>query len=261
MPELPEVETVRRTLAPYVEGRVIRGVEILTPLCADSAPERLCEALEGRRIERLHRVGKHLLFELDRGWLDVQLRMTGRLLTGEGRTRHTRAMLRLDEGAICFEDIRQFGRLRSMKDPRELHLGPDALDVPPKAFVMVIGSYRGRIKPLLLNQEVIAGIGNIYADEVLHDAGIHPCARAGKLSDARLLRLQGSMQRILEAAIDAGGSSISDYVDAEGRRGGYQASHRVYGRTGEPCFACGTPIKRIVLGQRSTHFCPRCQRP
>ncbi len=190
MPELPEVETVRRTLAPRVEGRVIRGVEILSPLCADGRPEELRAALEGRRIERLHRMGKHLLFKLDRGWLDVQLRMTGRLLAGELRARHTRAVLTLDDGAVRFEDIRQFGRLRSVENPRELHLGPDALDVPPRAFVMIIGSYRGRIKPLLLNQEVIAGLGNIYADEILHEAGIHPRAPAGRLSDARLLRFR-----------------------------------------------------------------------
>lgn len=260
MPELPEVETVRRTLAGHVEGRRILCVEILSPLCADRRPEQLREALEGRRIERLHRVGKHLLFKLDRGWLNVQLRMTGRLLAGRVRQAHTRAVLTLDAGAVCFDDIRQFGRLRYVESPSELKLGPDALDLPPTAFVRIIGSYRGRIKPLLLNQETIAGLGNIYADEALHEAGIHPRARATRLTDARLLRLHGAVQRILVAAIDAGGSSISDYVDAEGRRGAYQAMHRVYGRTGEPCMLCGTAIRRIVLNQRATHFCPRCQR-
>ncbi len=260
MPELPEVETVRRTLAAHVEGRTIVNAEFLSPLCADRRPDELRIALEGRRIGLLTRHGKHLLFELDRGWLDIHLRMTGKLLVGSARATHTRAILTLDSGAFCFDDVRQFGRLRYLESAAELGLGPDALDIPAACFAAILRAHSSRIKPLLLNQEAVAGIGNIYADEALHAARIHPRAISSRLSPARIARLHGAVQRILAGAILAGGSSISDYVDAAGNRGGFQAQHRVYGRTGEPCFACGAPVSRIILNQRSTHFCPRCQR-
>jgi formamidopyrimidine-DNA glycosylase len=259
MPELPEVETVRRTLAASVEGRVIMGVEILSAHCADHRPEELRGALEGRRILALARHGKHLLFRLDRGVIDVHLRMTGKLLAGGAPSPYTRAVLALNRGAVLFEDVRQFGRLRYLEDESELRLGPDALEIPLEALAAILRESRARIKPLLLDQQAIAGIGNIYADEALHAARIHPRAIASRLAAARAARLHQAVQSILAAAIDAGGSSISDYVDAGGNRGGYQAQHRVYGRAGQPCPACGTSIRRIVLNQRATHFCPRCQ--
>lgn len=260
MPELPEVETVRRTLAPSVERRVIAGIEILSPHCADHRPDELRAALEGRRVLALARRGKHLLFRLDRGVLDVHLRMTGKLLTAGDLTPYTRAVLTLDRGTILFDDVRQFGRLRYLEDEALLRLGPDALGVELTVFAAILHGSRARIKPLLLDQEAIAGIGNIYADEALHAAGIDPRATANWLSAARVKRLHQAVERILAAAIGAGGSSISDYVDADGNRGGFQAMHRVYGRTGQACVACGTLVRRIVLNQRSTHFCPRCQR-
>lgn len=260
MPELPEVETVRRTLAPHVEGRVIRGVEVLSPLCADLKPERLVEALTGRRIQRLGRKGKHLLFALDRGVLDIHLRMTGKLLAGAERTRHARAILTLDAGVVVFDDIRQFGRLRYLEDAAELTLGPDALGISLSEFAGVMRAHRARVKAVLLDQEAIAGIGNIYADEALYAAGIHPRAIASRLSRQRVKRLHEAVVGILEAALAAGGSSISDYVDAGGQRGSFQTLHQVYGRGGESCRRCGAAIRRIVLNQRSTHFCPRCQR-
>jgi formamidopyrimidine-DNA glycosylase len=239
---------------------VIRGVEVLSPLCADSAPERLIEALTGRRILKLGRKGKHLLFVLDRGVLDIHLRMTGKLLAGAERTRHARVILTLDEGVVVFDDIRQFGRLRFLEDAEELALGPDALGISLAAFEEVLKAHRARIKAVLLNQEAIAGIGNIYADEALHAAGIHPRAIASRISRLRAARLHEAVEGILRAALAAGGSSISDYVDAGGQRGSFQALHQVYGRGGEACNRCGTAIRRILLNQRSTHFCPRCQR-
>jgi len=260
MPELPEVETVRRTLAAHVEGRTIINAELVSPLCADRKPDELRLALEGRKILGLNRHGKHLLFKLDRGWLDIHLRMTGKLLAGASRTPYTRAVLTLDSGSIFFDDVRQFGRLCYLESPTDLALGPDALDIPADIFAAILRARRTRIKPLLLNQEAIAGIGNIYADEALHAARIHPRAIASRLSSGRANRLHNAVQRILASAILAGGSSISDYVDADGNRGGFQTQHQVYGRTGEPCFICHTPIRRIVLNQRSTHFCPSCQR-
>lgn len=260
MPELPEVEIIRRTLAPHVAGRLIVNADFLSPLCADNRPVELREALEGRRIVELGRHGKHLLFRLDRGVLDVHPRMTGKLLTRGAVSPHTRAVLTLDAGAVLFDDVRQFGRMKYLESPDQLDLGPDALGISLDHFAGVLAGRRGRIKPLLLDQAAIAGIGNIYADEALRLACIHPRAMVARLSGERVSRLHDAIQRILVSAIDAGGSSISDYVDADGKRGTYQALHQVYGRAGKLCDECGTEIRRIVLNQRSTHFCPRCQR-
>lgn len=259
MPELPEVEIIRRTLAPHAAGRLIVNAEFLSPLCADNRPAELREALVGRRIIDLGRHGKHLLFRLDRGLMDVHLRMTGKLLTSGAASAHTRAVLTLDSGLVLFDDVRQFGRMRYLERQEQLDLGPDALDISLDLFAGVLEGRRGRIKPLLLDQSAIAGIGNIYADEALHLAYIHPRAKIARLSWERVSRLHYAIQRILVSAIDAGGSSISDYVDADGKRGTYQVLHRVYGRAGKLCEECGTEIRRIVLNQRSTHFCPRCQ--
>lgn len=261
MPELPEVETVRRTLAPEVEGRRITGVRFLSPLCADRQPEALSSRLSGRRITRLQRTGKHLIFVLDRGALDVHLRMTGKLLVDVPAGPHTRAVFDLDGRTLNFDDIRQFGRLRWLDSPAALTcLGPDALEITVEQFTRLLATRRGHIKPLLLNQAALSGMGNIYVDEALHRAGIHPLAAAGRLGRLRARRLYEAMRQVLNESLAAGGSSISDYVDARGGRGSFQERHRVYGRKGQPCAGCGTPIRRIVVSQRGTHFCPRCQR-
>lgn len=260
MPELPEVENIRRTLAPHVAGRLIVDAEFLSPLCAGNKPAELREALLGRRVVDLGRHGKHLIFRLDRGLLDVHLRMTGKLLASGSVSPHTRAVLTLDSGVMLFDDVRQFGRMRYLEREEQLELGPDALGIPLDRFAGILEGRRGRIKPLLLDQSAVAGIGNIYADEALRLAYIHPRARIARLSWERVFRLHRAIQRILVSAIEAGGSSISDYVDADGKRGAFQALHRVYGRAGKLCEECGAEIRRIVLNQRSTHFCPRCQR-
>jgi formamidopyrimidine-DNA glycosylase len=263
LPELPEVETVRRTLAPHVTGRRIEAVRYFSPLAAGSAPDTMVEGLTGRRILKLERKGKYLIFQLDAGWMTVHLRMTGKLLLDGQRTSWTRAELEFDDGhALVFEDVRQFGRLLwSPEFPAGVaRLGPDALELGAEVFVPLLKSRRAALKPLLLNQQVLCGLGNIYVDEALHRAHIHPLAVAARLSRTRLLRLHQAVAEVLAEALAAGGSSISDYVDAEGRRGEFQLAHRVYGRTGEACPACGTAIRRIVVGQRGTHFCPRCQR-
>ena len=263
MPELPEVETVRLSLAPRVTGRRIEVVRFFSPLAADAAPKTVATALTGRRILKLTRTGKYLIFHLDAGWMTVHLRMTGKLLVDGEHTPWTRAVLEFDDGhTLAFEDVRQFGRLLWHEEyPADVAgLGPDALDLSAEAFVAAVENRRATVKPLLLNQAVVCGLGNIYVDEALHRARIHPLADAAKLSRKRLLRLHQAISEVLAEALAAGGSSISDYVDAEGRRGWFQTAHRVYGRTGEPCPACGAPIRRIVVGQRGTHFCARCQR-
>jgi formamidopyrimidine-DNA glycosylase len=263
VPELPEVETVRRTLAPHVAGRTILSVRYLSPLAAGGLPDAMAEGLAGRHILNLERKGKYLIFHLDAGWMTIHLRMTGKLLIDGKRTSWTRAEIELDNGRILvFEDVRQFGRVLWSRDfPADVaRLGPDALGLSATEFVGLLKGRRSSLKPLLLNQHVLSGLGNIYVDEALHRARIHPLAVAARLGKTRMLRLHGAVAEVLAEALAAGGSSISDYVDAEGRRGWFQMEHRVYGREGEPCPACETPIRRIVVAQRGTHFCPRCQR-
>lgn len=263
MPELPEVETVMRSLAPFVAGRRITAAEYLSPLAAGGHADEMASRIAGQTIRGLRRAGKHLLFDLTEGVLDVHLRMTGKLLLSPVPTRFARAVFTLDDGRLLvFDDVRQFGRAvwQAAEPPCVAGLGPDPLEMSAADFARLLRGRRGRIKPLLLNQKVVSGLGNIYADEALHRARIHPLARPSRVSLARLELLHGTVVEVLTEAIAAGGSSISDYVDGQGRRGGFQRFHRVYGKKGEPCPQCGAPIRRIVVSQRGTHYCPRCQK-
>ena len=159
---------------------------------------------------------------------------------------------------LLYDDPRQFGKIE-WNPARVARLGPEPLEITLRGVSRAIAA-QGRIKPLLLNQAFLAGLGNIYVDETLFAAGIHPLASAARISAARAAKLHQAIREILSAAIAAGGSSISDYVDAEGRRGWFQVSHQAYGREGEPCSRCGTPIRKIVVAQRGTHYCPKCQK-
>lgn len=258
MPELPEVETVVRSLAPWLTGRRI--------LQAVARSRRVVRSslggAEGQAVRAVRRHGKHILVELEHGILDIHLGMTGKLLLGGRHGPHTRAWFELDRGELVYDDPRQFGRIEygARLPERTARLGPDALAVSEDEFARRLAGRRSRIKPLLLNQTFLRGMGNIYTDEALFRARIHPRAAAWRLSRERARRLHQAMVEVLGEAVALGGSSISDYVDAEGRAGSFQISHRVYGREGEPCLVCGTPIRRIVLAQRGTHYCPRCQR-
>jgi formamidopyrimidine-DNA glycosylase len=188
--------------------------------------------------------------------------MTGSLLWNAEPGPHARAVFELDAGRLVYDDPRQFGRIelgRSLPE-RAARLGPDALAATPDEFAARLAGRRGRIKPLLLDQAFLRGLGNIYADEALFRARIHPLAAASRLGPARVARLYQAIQDVLRAAVAAGGSSVSDYVDAEGRAGFFQVQHQVYGREGDPCTRCGAPIRRIVVTQRGTHYCPKCQR-
>jgi formamidopyrimidine-DNA glycosylase len=210
----------------------------------------------------LRRRGKQILAELDLGLLYIHLGMTGKLLWNAVPGKHARAILELDSGRLVFDDIRQFGRFEYYASlPEQLaRVGPDALEVGFDEFYQRLRARRTRIKPLLLNQSVFGGLGNIYADELLFRARIHPRTPASRISRRRAQTLHSELGPLLRTAIEQGGSSISDYVDADGQRGRFQMRHQVYGRTGMPCLNCGTPIRRIVVGQRGTHFCPKCQR-
>jgi formamidopyrimidine-DNA glycosylase len=263
MPELPEVEVVRRRIAPFVTGRTIRSIHYYSPLAAAGKPAACVKSLTGRRIVDASRQGKYLIFPLDRGWMTIHLRMTGRLLIDGKHTAWTRAEIELDDGhTLVFEDPRQFGFVvYSAKEPAgESNLGPDALGIALDVFRARVSGRRGTIKPLLMNQKIISGLGNIYVDEALHRAGIHPLTSLQRIGITRLTRLHAAIAEVLKEALAAGGSSISDFVNADGWKGEFQISHRVYGREDEACVACGTLVRRIVVGQRGTHFCPRCQR-
>ncbi|MFB3777412.1 MAG: bifunctional DNA-formamidopyrimidine glycosylase/DNA-(apurinic or apyrimidinic site) lyase [Bryobacteraceae bacterium] len=256
MPELPEVETVVRTVAARLAGHRLVKVR-----CTTRKPwAKSVRKAEGQTIHRVRRYGKYILLDLDEGLLAIHLGMTGKLLANGAKGPYTRAALELDDGVVVlFDDVRQFGSVRWI--PREpAGLGPDALAVPAGEFLQRLVGRKGRIKPLLLNQSFLRGLGNIYADEALFRAGIHPLAVAARLRTGRALRLHGAIVEVLSEAVAKGGSSISDYVDADGNRGWFQIEHRVYQRTGEPCLVCGTRIRRILAAQRGTHFCPRCQR-
>jgi len=263
VPELPEVETVTRSLAPLIGRRVVAAEFGNLRILRGGDPERMAARLQGRRIGAIKRYGKFIVITLkDGGYLLIHLGMTGRLLLGGDAGKHTHAIFTFDRGVLLFDDSRQFGSIQFSEEfPRRVaRLGPEPLEVGFDDFAAALKRRKTRIKALLLNQTFLRGIGNIYADESLFRAGIHPLAVASRLGAGRARKLHGAIAKVLTEAIDAGGSSISDYVDARGRKGFFQFSHRVYQRTGEPCGACGTPIRRILVAQRSSHFCPKCQK-
>ena len=292
MPELPEVETIVRTLRPAVIGRRITAAEVRVPKSAgrlapsggllNISAEQFAQRVAGTRIERVERYGKHIVIHLDREpspsrtvngriILLIHLGMTGRLTcesVAEFARKHTHMVLALDEPGrwLHYCDIRRFGRIRLIKNPGDAlgKLGPDPLEISSEEFVERLHSRRMMLKSLLLNQSFLRGLGNIYADESLFRAGIHPAAIAARLSRKRALRLHQSIRETLCEAIEQGGSSISDYVDATGQPGFFQINHQVYQRTGEACLRCGgatgSKSRKIIVAGRSTHFCARCQR-
>lgn len=281
MPELPEVETVANGVNERVHGQRIESVWLsLKPQTFKTPAAEMSAALEGRWIERVRRVGKHIVFDLGRGprppsemsthanlqWI-VHLGMTGKLLVCSPATplpSHTHAVLQLSSGReLRFVDARRFGRLAIHYPTAEAQEfrgpGREPLSIPLQEFCRLFRGRKLAIKLALLNQSLLHGVGNIYADESLFRAGIRPRRMAGRLRRAELERLHESIQSVLLEAIALGGSSVSDYVDADGVRGFFQLEHRVYLRTGQPCLVCGIPIRKILMGGRSTHYCPKCQ--
>ncbi|MCB1219453.1 MAG: bifunctional DNA-formamidopyrimidine glycosylase/DNA-(apurinic or apyrimidinic site) lyase [Planctomycetales bacterium] len=272
MPELPEVETVARQLDPLAGRQLIRGVEILDPLLGFSEEERL----RGRRISRVRRIGKEVVFQLEdpKGkaaelLLAVHLRMTGRLIY-QGETdgsdrgdKYLRAVLELEQGKVRFHDMRRFGTMKLYESEAEAQpAGAEPLDRGFNAASIgeLIRGSSMEIKVWLLRQDRICGIGNIYASEILHDCGIDPFRPASSLNDAELGLLAASTKKILRKAIKHCGTTFSDFQNANGEVGGYQKYLRVYQHSGEGCRHCGTEILRAVQAQRSTFWCPACQR-
>ncbi len=271
MPELPEVETVAQGLRRALVGRRLAGIELRRASIFKGDAARLAE-IEGATLAGVARGGKYLVLELagGRGWqLLFHLGMTGRLVVepaGAARQPHTHAVLTWDDGReLHFRDPRRFGRMALAPAPASgfaaelgVAAGAEPLAIGPEEFVALFRGRQAPIKNALLNQKLLRGLGNIYADESLHRAGLDPRARA--VSRPRLLRLRQAMRAVLREAIAAGGSSISDYVGSDGEPGWFHLRHRVYGRTGEPCRRCRRAIHRIVLAGRSAHFCPACQK-
>jgi formamidopyrimidine-DNA glycosylase len=277
MPELPEVETVVRGLRASLPGRSILSVRLGKTDFIDD-PAALGETLPGRKIIAVERIGKFISIELaGHGHLAggtaaelhllVHLGMTGRLAVrapGDSVVPHTHGFFGLDDGnELRYTDIRRFGRILTVTCERlpefKARLGSDALFISEGDFRREVLRRRSRIKAFLLDQTALRGMGNIYADESLWRARIHPARIAATLETREIARLHQAMKLILRAAIKLGGSSISDFLDAEGKRGSYQVRHRIYGREGERCFRCGAVIERIIVAGRSSHFCPRCQ--
>lgn len=280
MPELPEVETIAAGVNQRVQGDVIQSLWTgakKEPFKTSAA--EMQQEMAGRRIIEVRRVGKHIVFDLgssgkrtkrkEAQWI-VHLGMTGRLLVSSADAPlapHTHAIAALTSGReLRFVDPRRFGRLSyqqlSGEADREAGFqgsGREPLTISLPEFTALFKGRRTPIKAALLNQKLLHGVGNIYADESLFRAGIRPRRMAGRLPRADLERLYASIRSVLQEAIRLGGSSISDYVDADGERGFFQLEHKVYLRTGEPCLDCRTPIKRILVGGRGTHFCPTCQ--
>jgi formamidopyrimidine-DNA glycosylase len=282
MPELPEVETIARGVDKRVRADSIADVWFGShrePF--KTKPARQAEGLEGRSILGVARVGKHIVFTLSgrpgeslqddpvkagAEWI-VHLGMTGRLLVTTPDlpvAPHTHARLVLASGLeIRFVDPRRFGRLefRDLKRAAGFRApGAEPLGIAAGEFAALFRGRKLAIKAALLNQSLLAGVGNIYADESLFRAGLRPRRQAGRLTHAELEHLRVALIGVLREAVKLGGSSVSDYVDADGARGFFQLQHRVYQRTGEPCLVCRTTVKRIIIAGRSTHYCPQCQR-
>jgi formamidopyrimidine-DNA glycosylase len=291
VPELPEVETIARGLDKRVAADTIESVWIGSrPQPLKSPAGVIARTLEGKRIARVHRAGKHIVFDLEREsrasqkgnravrgqtrqaaslqqgaqWV-VHLGMTGRMVVCEPAAniaKHTHLIAKLASGReLRFIDPRMFGKL-------SVHLqsggfdpgGLEPLEVSEERFVALFRGRKTPIKSALLNQKLLRGVGNIYADESLFRAGIRPRRRAAAITREQLGKLRRAVREVLREAIALGGSSISDYVDANGEEGFFQLRHRVYGREGAPCLVCGTAIRRVVLSGRSSHYCSKCQK-
>ena len=276
MPELPEVEVTRRGIEPWVAGRRVERVDVRTPALRWPVPASLAAKLKGRTIRHVGRRGKYLLFEVDDGWFIVHLGMTGTLRVLRNlpklpaAEKHDHIDWIFDEFILRFRDPRRFGAV--LWHPREAGdvLGhPLLADLGVEPFTpafdgaLLFRRTRGRkvsVKQALLAGDIVVGVGNIYASESLFRAGIRPTTPAGRISLARYELLADAVRAVLASAIEKGGSTLRDFVGSNGESGYFQLEYFVYDRAGEPCRVCGTPIRQIVQGQRSTYYCPRCQR-
>ncbi|MDD5560881.1 MAG: DNA-formamidopyrimidine glycosylase [Candidatus Omnitrophica bacterium] len=272
MPELPEVETIKRDLQKVILGRKITKVCIYNPaVIRQPLPSAFKKHLKGLVVKTILRRGKLLILELSNGSaLTVHLRMTGQLVLGQkpgnpGGSKASRVTFHLSGGRILdFNDQRLFGELRLVDDWRKIKfiqgLGPEPFDLTYSDFKDMFSKKKTKIKPLLMDQSFIAGIGNLYAAEILFCARVDPRRQARSLTEGEKQAIYRETKKVLKSAIAHGGSSIDDYVRLSGKPGDYRKFHRVYGRQGKPCFVCKGLIKKINQGGRGTYFCPKCQK-
>jgi formamidopyrimidine-DNA glycosylase len=271
VPELPEVETVVRDLRGPLVGRRLGTVRVSRKRLRCRWTPAWSGLLRGRTVAAIERRGKWILIDLGGPWLLAHLGMTGQLRVvpaKEAMMAHTHLVIPLDAGELelRFRDVRRFGSVRYFAERAELdtflapeRLGPEPFALEPGPWRQRLGRTSRSLKAVLLDQTVVAGVGNIYADEALHEARLHPAHRAQDLTPRQADALRRAITRVLTRAIAGRGTTLRDYVGGSGLRGTFQEKLRAYGRTGEPCLRCGTPIERIVLAGRSTHFCPTCQ--
>ncbi|AMP21034.1 hypothetical protein AZF37_07545 [endosymbiont 'TC1' of Trimyema compressum] len=265
MPELPEVENIVMSVATLLENQQIEFIEILDSVVVSGDIDLFRSNVEGQRIKHLNRKGKYIIFEMEKGYVILHLRMTGQLLKGDLEDKHTHLKIHLANGKIVsYRDIRKFGGFFFLEKEQlnayfESRLGLEPLKMTYEEFNGALKKAKGSIKKILLDQKIIAGIGNIYADEILFYAGIHPQKNVEYFSKRRKEKLYEGIYVVLQTAIEEGGSSIRDYVNSEGKEGGFQDQHQVYGRKGKGCYVCKTPLKKITVAGRTTVYCPQCQ--
>jgi len=275
MPELPEVETIRRQLSKEIVGRRVSSVDVFFAKRLNVPAKKFIGEVTGRRVKAIRRRAKMLLIDLSGGLtMAVHLKMTGRLLitkTGVAPTEHTHLVFVFTGGKrLMFEDVRKFGWVRLFETAAveddligPMGLGPEPFDTgfTPESLVRCLQARgRSKIKPLIMSQKCVTGAGNIYTDEALWKARIRPDRKAGTLTRQEAIRLHAEIRSVLKEAIRRRGSSVDDYVDAYGKPGTYEMKHEAYGRGGEKCARCGGLIRKVRLGGRGTHFCPKCQR-
>jgi len=279
MPELPEVETIARGLRETIVGNKVKNVQAFFPGIVKQNFNIFKKTVAQKKIVGVRRRGKYLLMDLSGGkTILVHLGMTGNLLFVNKRSslplsqtkpinKHDHLIFRFcgSNAQLCYNDQRKFGKIKVFNTQEESNvpelkkLGPEALDVTTSELVNIFAKRKGRIKSALLNQQIVAGLGNIYADESLFEAQINPAQKVDLLNNDQLKQLHKAIRKILHKAIKAGGSSIDNYLNVNGKMGEFQLQHRVYGREGERCKRCGAVIKRIKINQRSSYFCSTCQ--
>jgi len=266
MPELPEVETIKNDLTKTVLGKKITAVCVNNPrVIREPSPAEFKKSLEGLTVKNILRRGKLLILELSDGKaLTIHLKMTGQLVY-PGKVKNSRVAFHLSGGSVLdFNDQRLFGELRLVDDWKKLkfvqNLGPEPFDLTSADFKDMLAKKKTKIKPLLMDQGFIAGIGNLYASEILFRAKINPLRSSQSLDPKEKETLYREIKKVLASAIKQGGSSVDDYVRVSGKPGDYVRFHQVYGREGKACFVCRSPVKKITQGGRGTYFCPKCQK-
>jgi len=262
MPELPEVETVVRGLQNTIIGETILDLEV--PWEKALVVDDPYESMVGKSITGVRRRAKYIVIELDQGSLVVHLRMTGKL-TSLFSEKHVTVMLHFESGnSLYFQDTRKFGRMVYTEDPQKMlaHLGPEPLSeaFTTDVFYEMLQGKNRLIKPLLLDQTFLAGLGNIYVDEALYQSGIQPLSIASSIPRIRVKSLHAAIKSILSASIQAQGTTVLNFSHGDNQSGTYQGALQVYGRGGEPCLQCERPLVKIKVGQRGTHYCERCQK-